>query len=344
MNKQGSEMRETPNTGTEPESTENDQGEGRERKKRFDLSVPQVAGSAFAAVLAAKLASTLGVYGTIIGAGVISVVATCGGPVLQHVFKRTGEQMRRPRPAADPLSAPGPAPAATPTSTLTSTPIPAPTSTPTAVLVPPSLPDPAATAPYGHMPDEEFGTPTTHGTRMRGWKRPALGAAAVFALAMGGITTYELTSGQDLGGTKGRTTFGSVVRGDGGARDGHGSENGGSGGNDGSGEPGGSGQSDGTGPRDQNGQGGAGQDQPSPSGTPGTGTPTPAPDRNTGTPAPGDTTGTGTGTPSPAPDGGTTPGSGSDPAPTAPAEPGGLTPTSAPPAPASVNPEAPNGE
>ncbi|MFG2113544.1 hypothetical protein ACGFRB_13060 [Streptomyces sp. NPDC048718] len=347
MNKQGSEMRDTPNTGTEPESTEKDQGEGREQKKRFDLSVPQVAGSAFAAVLAAKLASTLGVYGTIIGAGVISVVATCGGPVLQHVFKRTGEQMRRPRPAATPLPAPGPA--ATPTLTPTATPTP----TPTAVLVPPSLPDPVATAPYGHMPDEEFGTPTTHGTRMRGWKRPALGAAAVFALAMGGITTYELTSGQDLGGTKGRTTFGSVVRGDGGARDGHGSENGGNGGNGGSGEngePGGSGQGDGTGPQDQGGQGGAGQDRPSPSGTAGTGTPTPAPDRNTGTPAPGDTTGTdtgtgtGTGTPSPAPGGGTTPGSGSDPAPTAPAETGGLTPPSTPPAPASVNPEVPNGE
>ncbi|BCM70014.1 MULTISPECIES: hypothetical protein [Streptomyces] len=71
-------MRETPDTG----------------RKRIDLSVPQVAGSALAAVVAAKLASYFGVYGTILGAGVVSVVATCGGSVFQHFFKRTGEQLR----------------------------------------------------------------------------------------------------------------------------------------------------------------------------------------------------------------------------------------------------------
>ncbi|MFF3157886.1 hypothetical protein [Streptomyces sp. NPDC057910] len=67
---------------------------GTDEKKRIDLSVPQVAGSALAAVAAAVLASTLGVYGTFIGAGVVSVVATCGGTVFQHFFKRTGEQLR----------------------------------------------------------------------------------------------------------------------------------------------------------------------------------------------------------------------------------------------------------
>ncbi|WP_246094911.1 hypothetical protein [Streptomyces roseicoloratus] len=150
-----------------------------ETKKRFDLSLPQVAGSALAAVLAAKLASTLGVYGTILGAGVISVIATCGGPLLQHLFKRTGEQMRgagtadRPKPRQ-------------------------------------------TSAPYG----DEFGEPSTHGTRVRGRKRSALGAAVVFVVAMGGITAYELTSGQDLGGVKGSTTFGSAVRGEGGGGDG----------------------------------------------------------------------------------------------------------------------------
>ncbi|MFF9155817.1 hypothetical protein ACF1AB_26720 [Streptomyces sp. NPDC014846] len=81
-------MRETPDTG----------------RKRMDLSVPQVAGSALAAVVAAKLASYFGVYGTILGAGVVSVVATCGGTVFQHFFKRTGEQLREaktaPRPRA----------------------------------------------------------------------------------------------------------------------------------------------------------------------------------------------------------------------------------------------------
>ncbi|MEU3839727.1 hypothetical protein AB0E88_06785 [Streptomyces sp. NPDC028635] len=63
-------------------------------KKRIDLSLPQVAGSAVAAVVAAKLASSFGVYGTILGAGVVSIIATCGGTVFQHFFKQTGEQLR----------------------------------------------------------------------------------------------------------------------------------------------------------------------------------------------------------------------------------------------------------
>ncbi|MCX2181917.1 hypothetical protein KV205_15435 [Streptomyces sp. SKN60] len=204
-----------------------------EKKKRFDLSLPQVAGSALAAVLAAKLASTLGVYGTILGAGVISVIATCGGPLLQHLFKRTGEQMREvAAPAKQPQRLQGPG---------------------------------------------EFGEPTVHGTRMRGWKRPALGAAAVFLIAMGGITAYELTSGQDLGGTKGATTFGSAVRGG-----------------------------------DRQGEGGKGEESPAP--TPrreggGAGTPTPdgtSGGGGTGTATP-DPTGTPTGSPTPTPSGSTEP-------------------------------------
>ncbi|MER6070797.1 hypothetical protein ABT187_18595 [Streptomyces sp. NPDC001817] len=88
-------MRETPDAG----------------RKRIDLSVPQVAGSALAAVVAAKLASYFGVYGTILGAGVVSVVATCGGTLFQHFFKRTGEQLREatvaPRPGGHVPRAPG---------------------------------------------------------------------------------------------------------------------------------------------------------------------------------------------------------------------------------------------
>ncbi|WP_442809551.1 hypothetical protein [Streptomyces sp. NBC_01335] len=64
------------------------------KERRIDLNVPQVAGSAVAAVAAAVAASQLGVYGTILGAGVMSIVATCGGSVFQHFFRRTGEQIR----------------------------------------------------------------------------------------------------------------------------------------------------------------------------------------------------------------------------------------------------------
>lgn len=76
----------------------------KKKEKRIDLSVAQVAGSALAAAAAAYLAGQLGVYGTIIGAGLVSVVATTGGSIFQHLFRRTGEQIKevsvttRPKP------------------------------------------------------------------------------------------------------------------------------------------------------------------------------------------------------------------------------------------------------
>ncbi|WP_078992495.1 hypothetical protein [Streptomyces sp. MMG1121] len=87
-------MRETPDAG----------------RKRIDLSVPQVAGSALAAVFAAKLASYFGVYGTILGAGVVSIVATCGGTLFQHFFKRTGEQLKEATVTVRPREQVSPAP------------------------------------------------------------------------------------------------------------------------------------------------------------------------------------------------------------------------------------------
>ncbi|MGW7366193.1 hypothetical protein ACWGI8_22830 [Streptomyces sp. NPDC054841] len=156
-----------------------DRSAAQQKDRRLDLSVPQVAGSALAAVAAAVLASRLGVYGTVIGAGVVSVVATCGGSVFQHLFRRTGEQIRDA--ATHPRSKVRQEPAGS------------------------AREDP----PHG-----EFGEATTHGTRVRGWKRSALAAAVVFGVAMIGITGYELASGQDLGGGRG-TTVGSAVRGGG---------------------------------------------------------------------------------------------------------------------------------
>lgn len=70
------------------------ESEAKPKKKRLELSLAQVAGSALAAVVAALLAGKLGVYGTVLGAGVVSVVATSGGTIFQHLFKRTGEQLR----------------------------------------------------------------------------------------------------------------------------------------------------------------------------------------------------------------------------------------------------------
>ncbi|GAA4071372.1 hypothetical protein [Nonomuraea soli] len=61
---------------------------------RFELSVPQIAGGALAAVTAAVAASYLGVAGTFIGAAVASVASTIGGAVYTHYLKRTGEKVK----------------------------------------------------------------------------------------------------------------------------------------------------------------------------------------------------------------------------------------------------------
>lgn len=251
------------------------------KERRIDLSLPQVAGSAVAAVAAAVAASQLGVYGTIAGAGVMSVVATCGGSVFQHFFRRTGEQIREvtvqvthpegrqvtvhtkeTTPAGhrgaerrtDPEQAPvddattvlptvdpGAVPEVVPdaestrqlrpadpdrtqlldlgdarTRMLRAQPGTAAGSDPDRTRLLPQAPSGAAVT-GGRPTGDGFTEGTTQGTRLRGWKRPALAAAAVFAVSMAGITAFEMISGNDLSGGQG-TTLSSVVRG-GGDRD-----------------------------------------------------------------------------------------------------------------------------
>ncbi|MFI8895124.1 hypothetical protein [Streptomyces paradoxus] len=149
---------------------------GAVKPKRIDLNVPQVAGGAVAAVLAAKLASYFGVYGTILGAGVVSVVATCGGSLFQHFFRRTGEQIRGAT-----ATAAGPA---------------------------------AGSARQAPSPPGEFTEGTVYRARSGRWKRPVLAAAVVFGVTMAGITTYELASGHNLSGGR-STTVGDAFSGDG---------------------------------------------------------------------------------------------------------------------------------
>ncbi|MGX4689358.1 hypothetical protein [Streptomyces sp. JNUCC 63] len=168
-------MRERPDGGGVPSAGEEVNAGERVNKGRIELTVPQVAGSAVAAVLAAKLASSFGVYGTILGAGVVSVIATCGGPVFQHFFRRTGEQLREKATAARPV---------------------------------------AASVPAGRTPPPlgEFTEGTVYRARVKSWKRPVLAAALVFGVTLAGITAYELVSGSTFSGGRG-TTVGEAVTG-----------------------------------------------------------------------------------------------------------------------------------
>lgn len=177
-------MREKPGVGGEEPGADTEP-----RKKRLDLSVPQVAGSAVAAVVAAKLASYFGVYGTILGAGLVSVVATSGGTLFQHFFKRTGEQIREVQPKRRPR--------------------------PQQV---------SAAAPVGAS--GEFTEGTVYRARVRSWKRPLVATALVFGVTMTGITTYELVSGQSFSGDGTSTTVGDAFKGHGSGSGGSGSGSG----------------------------------------------------------------------------------------------------------------------
>ncbi|WP_251056946.1 hypothetical protein [Streptomyces sp. ISL-94] len=74
-------------------------------KKGLDLSAAQVAGSSPATAAEALLASKMGVYGTILGAGVVSVVATAGARVPAGTHPGRG----RAGTGEEPLTRPGPA-------------------------------------------------------------------------------------------------------------------------------------------------------------------------------------------------------------------------------------------
>ncbi|WP_329041187.1 hypothetical protein OHT61_24505 [Streptomyces sp. NBC_00178] len=207
------------------------QSDAERKERRIDLSLPQVAGSAVAAVAAAVMASQLGVYGTIAGAGVMSVVATCGGSVFQHFFRRTGEQIREvtvqvKHPAGRQVTVrtkeTSPAsqwPQDEATTVLRSVTEAESEAERTRLLrrvpgdgVPVTGVVRPGTPPGGRDADDAYSDARTHGTRVRGWKRSALAATGVFVLSMAGITVYEAASGHGLGGNGG-TTVGSVVRG-----------------------------------------------------------------------------------------------------------------------------------
>ncbi|MCE4948960.1 hypothetical protein LVX13_38610 [Streptomyces albulus] len=255
---------------------EKTEADTKQKEKRIDLSLAQVSGSALAAAVAAFLAGQLGVYGTIIGAAVVSIVATTGGTIFQHLFRRTGEQIKeaavttRPKPrrdsttrsqtttnhtgpagptmvlptfdkhgTEDPVTSvrardPGPATARTQLIPRAQQP-PGPDAEATRLMARPAeqtmalgraaqrdtAPDATAVLPEvgapgapvpGSMPPGTEEATATYGTRLRGWKRPALGALAVFVLAMGAVTATELLVGESASGNGG-TTIGNLTTG-----------------------------------------------------------------------------------------------------------------------------------
>ncbi|MDH6580190.1 hypothetical protein [Kitasatospora sp. MAP5-34] len=169
---------------------------------RIDLSIAQVAASALATVVGAVFASELGVYGTIIGAAVVSVGATTGSALFQHLFKRTGEQLRSAverTPAAlanDFREVPA----------KTSPDIPTQASTQTSTQ--------ASTQTSAEISAEWNESRTLRSKRRWTWRTYTAVSALVFVLAMTPIVGFELATGQPVSATvKGESGSGTSLGG-----------------------------------------------------------------------------------------------------------------------------------
>jgi hypothetical protein len=151
----------------------------------------QVAAGALAAVTAALIGSTMGVAGTVVGAGLASVISTVGGTLYLKSIQRTRESVRTVR--AKVIGRSGGA----------------------TVLV--SDEDPERPSAPGEEVDaapaaEETADrpPAARASGRRRWAVVAVTSLAAFAVGMLAITGVEWVRGESLSGGAG-TTFGSIV-------------------------------------------------------------------------------------------------------------------------------------
>ena len=170
-----------------------------------------MAAGALASVTSAIVASRFGVGGTLVGAGLASVVSTTGATVYSHVLRRTGSKARGvleelPRHAHHSIRRADGEQASQEPAPRDDDPAPAPT---TAVATPPP-------------PDQEAGAAPGGGRsrRLPVWAVvPVAACILVFAIALGAISVVEAMTGRPaaswVGGSSpsSGTTVGSVVGG-----------------------------------------------------------------------------------------------------------------------------------
>ncbi|SNR56004.1 hypothetical protein SAMN06265360_11034 [Haloechinothrix alba] len=203
--------------------------------KKSALRPAQVGATALASLTAAFLASTLGVYGTIVGAGIFSFMLTIGSELYLRSFERTREAARRAKSTArarngtsglagDGETAGGGG--ATATFRLPTGPTPA-EDAPTGERLPPH----EATGFTGTLDERDPGSTAEEdeldGTAQEGTRRFSLRRVrwplvvgmsfAVFLLVMLAITGIERITGNAVSG-QGGTTIGTVIGGDDGER------------------------------------------------------------------------------------------------------------------------------
>lgn len=158
-----------------------------EQRDKDGIRISQVLAGALAAVTAALIGSTMGVAGTIVGAGVASIVSTVGSALYLKSIQRTSESVRVVK--AKVVGRSGDA----------------------TVLV--SKEDPEAD-PGDEVAADTAAEPTTvapppdrHRSR---WVMVAAGSLAAFVLGMLAVTGIEWVRGESLSGDPG-TTFSGIV-------------------------------------------------------------------------------------------------------------------------------------
>jgi hypothetical protein len=157
-----------------------------EKTETNNIRMSQVLAGALAAVTAALLGSTMGVAGTVVGAGLASVVSTVGGALYLRSIQRTRDGVRTVRAKVVGRSGG------------------------TTVMVSPE--DPADPPTPGEEVEAEAEPTREAPPTPRRLKWPVLVAGSVLAFVLGmmAITGVEWIRGESLSGGAG-TTFGSIV-------------------------------------------------------------------------------------------------------------------------------------
>ncbi|MEU0792306.1 hypothetical protein ABZ342_19740 [Amycolatopsis sp. NPDC005961] len=147
------------------------------KEEKSGLRIAQVMAAALAAVTAALLGSTLGVAGTVVGAGVASVITTVGGEVYLRSLQRTREAALRARQlAASGIRRRG-------------------TGSEVALAEQPTV----------QLPRPEEGPPEEEPSRLRKLRWPLIigTSVAAFAVAILAIVGFESATGTQIGGGTG---------------------------------------------------------------------------------------------------------------------------------------------
>lgn len=144
----------------------------------------QVLAGALAAVTAAVLGSTMGVAGTVVGAGLASIVTTLGGALYLRSIQRTKQGVRSVRNKVV-TRAGG-----------------------TTVTLIEEGPEPGSDE---HTDDEHTDEEQPQATRRVRWPTVVVGSVLAFVLGMMAVTGVEWLRGEQLSGGEG-TTVGGIVR------------------------------------------------------------------------------------------------------------------------------------